>query len=331
MNKHFFTIANISAANVASLDSLENALNVQYQSEINNAEIFQRSKDFGRTVAERIYSWSTTDGSLNVNQPYVMSALPLWQPTAPNPSTVADPYWGNNRLLVQGSTTGTDSPLPPPYSIDPNSAYYAMVKEVYDVNKNLTSEQREIAKFWDDNPFVVEHSGHLMFGNKKITPGGHWMGIAAIASKQTHADEVKIAKAYAMTAIALFDAFISCWDAKYKWSYIRPVTVINDKIEKTWTSLLQTPPFPEYTSGHSTITASAATVLTQLYGDDFAFQDTSDLRYIGMQRHFDSFLQASDECSVSRLYGGIHYRLSVDKGAEAGRKIGKYIINKLGL
>jgi hypothetical protein len=171
----------------------------------------------------------------------------------------------------------------------------------------------------------------MVFGNKKITPGGHWMGIASIAAKQTNADEVKTAKTYALTAAALFDAFISCWDVKYKWSYVRPITVINEFIDKTWTPFLQTPPFPEYTSGHSTITASAATVLTRLYGDHFAYQDTSDLRYIGIQRHFNSFLEAADECSVSRLYGGIHYRLSVDSGAVSGRRIGNFIVQKLKL
>ena len=140
----------------------------------------------------------------------------------------------------------------------------------------------------------MEHSGHILYANKKITPGGHWMGIAAIAARQTNANEVSVARAYALTASALFEAFIACWNVKYKWSYVRPVTVINEFLDKKWTSFLQTPPFPEYTSGHSTITAAAATVLTKLYGDNFSFNDTSDLRYIGMQRTFNSFLQASN-------------------------------------
>jgi hypothetical protein len=233
--------------------------------------------------------------------------------------------------MLLDSAAQFNPPAPPAYSTDTNSVFFKAVKEVYTVNKNLSAEQRTIAKFWDDNPFVFEHSGHMMFGNKKITPGGHWMGIAAIAARQTNADAVKAAKGYALTAVALFDAFISCWDAKYKWSYIRPITVINEFIDKTWTSVLQTPPFPEYTSGHSTITAAAATVLTKLYGNNFAYQDTSDLRYIGMQRHFGSFMEAARECSVSRLYGGIHYRMSVERGTEAGTRIGELIIRKLGL
>src|SRR4030095_13805548 len=124
MNKHFFTLTYVSAANIASMDSLENALNTEYGTEINNPATFERSKDFGKTVAERIYQWSTTDGSLNVYPPYVPPPSPLWNNTAPHPSGIADPYWGNNRLMVQGSTDGIASPLPPPYSTVAGSAYY---------------------------------------------------------------------------------------------------------------------------------------------------------------------------------------------------------------
>jgi hypothetical protein len=155
------------------------------------------------------------------------------------------------------------------------------------------------------------------------------MGIAAIAARQTKDDPVKIAQTYALTAIALYDAFIVCWDEKYRSNVIRPITVINESIEQGWTSFLQTPPFPEYTSGHSCITASASTVLAKLYGDHFAFRDTSDLRYIGMQRDFNSFQDAAAEVSISRVYGGIHYRSGVDAGAAQGKKVGEFIVDKL--
>ena len=152
------------------------------------------------------------------------------------------------------------------------------------------------------------------------------MGIAAIASRKTNADNIKTAKVYALTAVSLFDAFISCWDVKYKWNYVRPVTVINEYIDKMWTPQLQTPPFPEYTSGHSTISASAATVLSALFGDNFLFHDDSDKEYIGMERDFNSFMEAALEASISRLYGGIHYKLSVVTGTEVGKKIGANVI-----
>jgi len=204
-----------------------------------------------------------------------------------------------------------------------------MNKEVYTFGKNLSEEQKTIASFWDDNPFVMGHVGHMMAATKKQTPGGHWMGIATIACKQDKADAIKSARTYALTALALFEGFISVFDTKFRYNYVRPITFINQAIDNKWEPFLQTPPFPEYTSGHSTITASAATVLTNLYGEKFAFTDSSNKRYINMERNFTSFIQAAEECSVSRLYGGIHYRISVDKGLEAGKKIGNFIVNKL--
>ncbi len=175
----------------------------------------------------------------------------------------------------------------------------------------------------------MEHAGHMMFANKKITPGGHWMGIAAIASKMTNADEVTVARVYAYTAIALHDGFISCWDEKYRSSFVRPVTAINDSFDKLWMPYLQTPPFPEYTSGHSIISASAAMVLTSLFGNNFAFRDTADLRYIGLERSFNSFNEAAAEASQSRIYGGIHYRFTADTSAAQGRKVGNHVVRKL--
>jgi hypothetical protein len=170
-----------------------------------------------------------------------------------------------------------------------------------------------------------------MFADKKITPGGHWIGITTIACRQSHADAAKTAQAYALTSIALYETFITCWDVKYKYAYTRPVTVINEKIDKNWLPLLQTPPFPEYTAGHSTISAASAVVLTHEFGDNFAFHDTSDMKYIGLQRNFKSFNQAAAETAMSRFYGGIHFLNSSLVGAEQGKKVGEYIWQKLKL
>jgi hypothetical protein len=157
------------------------------------------------------------------------------------------------------------------------------------------------------------------------------MGLAAIASKQTGADAVKTAQAYCLTSIALLDAFISCWDAKYFYEYVRPITLINGWMNREWNSYLQTPPFPEYTSGHSTISGASAEVLTSLFGDNFSFHDNSDSAYIGMTRDFSSFRQAAGEASISRLYGGIHYRLSLDSGLARGAMVGKNLLKEAGL
>jgi membrane-associated phospholipid phosphatase len=294
--------------------------------------VYQRSIEFGNKVSEVILERAGKDGYFvsRGKSKFLGSNEPgKWRPTPPDYLDGVEWCWNTMMPMTMDSAGQFKPALPPVYSSDTNSYFFKSLKEVYEINLNLTEEQMEIARFWDDNPFVIEHSGHMMFGNKKITPGGHWMGITAIASRQSGADAFTTSKAYALTAIALYDSFISCWDEKYRSNYIRPVTAINELIDDTWMPYLQTPPFPEYTSGHSTITACAATVLTKIYGDNFAFQDTSDLRYIGMQRHFNSFNEAAAECSVSRVYGGIHYMFSVDTGAEIGKKLGQMIIEKI--
>lgn len=328
----FFTVAYKVIFSVDSLSNYESKLFKSFKENIADDSIYNRSLDFGTKVAETILKRAMSDNYIKSRgkPKYLGSNEPgKWRPTQPDYLDGVEWCWNTMKPLLLDSASQFFPGPPPAYSTDTNSIFSKALKEVYTISKNLTEEQMAVAKFWDDNPFVIEHSGHMMFGNKKITPGGHWMGIASIAARQTKADEIKTAKTYALTAVALFEGFISCWDVKYKWSYVRPVTVIDEYIEKNWSPLLQTPPFPEYTSGHSTITASAATVLTKLYGDNFSYNDTSDLRYIGMQRKFNSFLQAADECSVSRLYGGIHYRLSVDTGAVCGRRVGNFITEKL--
>ena len=331
-SKAFFTVVrNVKVFSVDSLKSYEESLFDSFKASMDDS-VYQRSVALGDTIGKAILVRAKADGYLKSRgkPKFLGSNDPgKWRPTPPDYMDGIEWCWNTMSPFVLDSAAQFTPPRPPLFSKDTNSVFFKQVKEVYAISKNLTEEQKLIARYWDDNPFVMEHSGHLMFANKKITPGGHWMGIAAIAAKETKADAVKTAQAYSLTAIALFDAFIACWDEKYRSNYIRPVTVIDESIEQTWSPFLQTPPFPEYTSGHSTITRSAAVVLTNLYGDHFAFQDTSDLRYIGLQRHFDSFVQAADEASISRVYGGIHYRNSVDQGANTGRKVGELIVEKV--
>lgn len=329
--KAFFTV--VRKVKVFSVDSLTNHEESVYNryKEILDKETYNRSVGLGESIGEVILQRAATDGYLKSRgkPKHLGSNEPgKWRPTPPDYMDGVEWCWNTMQPMVLDSASLFIPPRPPAYSKDSNSAFFKYVKEVYDISRNLSEEQKTIAKYWDDNPFVMEHSGHMMFANKKITPGGHWMGIAAIAAKETKANPVKTAQTYALTAIALYDAFISCWDEKYRSNVIRPVTVINEWFDPGWSPFLQTPPFPEYTSGHSTITASAATVLEALYGNNFAFQDTSDLRYIGMQRHFNSFRQAADEASISRVYGGIHYRSGINAGAEQGKKIGELVVRK---
>ena len=155
------------------------------------------------------------------------------------------------------------------------------------------------------------------------------MGISSIVAQQEHADLMKSIETYTLVAISLYDGFISCWAEKYRSSLIRPETVINTSIDEDWVPLLQTPPFPEYTSGHSVISSSAAITLTDLYGPNVHFMDSTEAEYGLPPRQFTSFIEASEEAAISRLYGGIHYMPAIENGIEQGRKVGRYVIEKL--
>ncbi|HAQ17856.1 MAG TPA: phosphoesterase [Prolixibacteraceae bacterium] len=331
--KAFFNVVrNVRVFSVDSLTAYEESVYNSFKEMLDEAT-YKRSVDFGDSVATVILKRAAMDGygPSRGKAKYLGSNEPgKWKPTPPDYLDGVEWCWNTMKTMLMDSASMFKPELPPAFSKDTSSVYYKGLKEVYTINKNLTQEQKDIAKYWDDNPLVIEHSGHMMFGNKKITPGGHWMGIAAIASKTSNADEVKTAQAYAYTSIALYESFISCWDEKYRSSYIRPVTAINEMIDPQWLPFLQTPPFPEYTSGHSSITATASTVLAALFGTDFAFHDDSDLQYIGMERDFNSFEEAAAEASISRVYGGIHYRFTADVSAARGKKLGEFIIEKLG-
>lgn len=332
--KAFFTVVHKVVFSLDSLKDYEDQVFGQFKNSLPE-ETFERSVAFGDSIGKIVLAKAAKDGYFESRgkAKFLGNQNPgQWRPTPPDYMDGVEWCWGTMKpFLLDPASLSEDLPNPVIYDLNPKSGYFKEVTGLYTLTKNLTTEQKEIAHYWDDNPFVMEHSGHLMFANKKITPGGHWMGIAAIASQQANADAVKTAKAYAVTAVALYDAFISCWNLKYKYNTVRPVTVINEKIDNNWVPMLQTPPFPEYPSGHSTITRAAAEVLTKMFGENFAFEDTSDLKYIGMKRNFKSFIQASDEASISRVYGGIHYRFSVDVGAEIGSKIGKMVVKKLDL
>jgi hypothetical protein len=221
-------------------------------------------------------------------------------------------------------------PVPPPaFSTDRNSQFYKEMMEVYETDKKLTEEQKTIARYWDDNPAAVTFKGHMMFANKKPSPGGHWMNITALSSKKVNMDWMKASQTYALVAIAMYEAFLSCWDEKFRSEYIRPVTAVNEGLDKNWQPFLQTPPFPEYTSGHSVASATIAAMLTEIFGDNFAFTDDYELPYIGISRSFPSFIKASEEACVSRMYGGIHFNSAIVNGRQQGRELGAFIVKKI--
>lgn len=332
--KAFCTVAyNIKIFSVDTLKKYEDSIYALYKNALPQ-DVYDNSMALGDTIGKTVLKRAAKDMYKETRgMPKYLGSEDdgKWRPTAPDYSDGVEPFW-NKILSMSLDSASQFRPGPPPaFSKDTSSAFYQMIKEVYTVNKNLSDSQKTVALFWDDNPFTVQHSGHLMFANKKITPGGHWMGITAIACRKTNADAVKTAEAYALTACALLDGFISCWDAKYTFEYVRPITQIDLWIDKGWSPFLQTPPFPEYTAGHATISGSASAVLTHLFGDNFAFHDTSDSAYIGMTRDFSSFTQAGKEAALSRLYGGIHYHNSINVGFEKGQLVGDNLWKRLGL
>ena len=296
--------------------------------------VLNNSKAYGDQVADHILAWSGRD---NYKQTRTFPSYSVndhkgrWVLTPPDYMAAIEPHWNKIRPFVIDSATQFVPVRPTKIDMRKGSNFYKEMMEVYDVVKNRTDETAEIAEFWDCNPFATEHIGHVMYAVKKITPGGHWIGICGIACEKAGLDFPETVAAYAYTSITIADAFISCWDEKYRSNYIRPETVINEHVDKEWRPLLQTPPFPEYTSGHSVVSASAATVLTDFFGDNFAFNDTTELQFDLPARSFTSFKQASEEAAVSRLYGGIHYMPAIDNGVEQGRRVGNYIVGNLNL
>ncbi len=303
---------------------------LQYLDTINiDPTIIKRSIAYGEKVSDEIIAWSDGDNykqSRSYPKFSVTDEDQRWKPTPPMYHEGIEPHWRDIRPFVIESADQFTPELPTEFSLDENSLFYKELMEVYDVVNNLNEEQREIASFWDCNPYVMNVTGHVMHASKKITPGGHWIGITKIACEEGGASFMKTLESYALTSIALADGFIACWDEKYRSNLIRPETVINEHIDKDWLPTLQTPPFPEYTSGHSVISTAAAAALTSIYGADFSFDDDTELEYGLPMRSFPSFLAASQEAAISRLYGGIHYRPAIDNGVIQGQKLGDYVV-----
>lgn len=305
-----------------------------------NEDEFIASRDYGLQVADHIGAWMDKD---NYKQTRTMPKFSVfsddpsrWQPTPPAYMDGIEPHWDKIRPFVITAADQFKPVPPPPFSLEKESPFYKELQEVYDISKKITedgddSEEIAIAQFWDCNPYVSVSRGHLMFATKKITPGGHWIGITKIASKKAGFDVHNTLYAYAKTSVAMADAFISCWDEKYRSNLIRPETLINDHIDDSWKPILQTPPFPEYVSGHSVVSGAAAEALTSIFGDNFSFNDNTEVPYGLPVRNFKSFRAAAQEAAISRMYGGIHYRAAVDVGLNQGQKLGQFVISTLNM
>lgn len=291
------------------------------------------SRMLADSIGVQIIRWSKKDNYLETRgaEKYAVKKIPgRWVPTPPMYASAAEPHWAEIRPMVIDSASIFDPPPPPAFNItDKKSKYYQEVMAIKNAIDSLTPEQKHMAEFWDDNPFKMNVTGHVMFGSKKFSPSGHWMSIAGIAAQKANADFATHVYAVAKTSIALFDAFIQSWYVKYKYNTVRPETVINEYIDANWRPYLQTPAFPEYTCGHSTISSAAAEALTSVFGDNFSYTDSTELEFGIPNRNFSSFRAAADENNWARFYGGIHYHNSCIISTDYGQRVGQMVVSRL--
>ncbi|WP_211240577.1 vanadium-dependent haloperoxidase [Adhaeribacter aquaticus] len=302
----------------------------------------ERSLQLGKDIAEAIFAWSEKDGGKDGRHQRFEDIRPFpkgpsyWIPPQVGQTPARSPMhpqWGNNRTFAKANGL---IPIPAilPYSTNPNSEYYKVYKEVYDKNVTLTQAEKEIAAWWSDDP------------SETYSPAGHSYNLATLTIKQNKASLVKAAETYARVGMAVADAFICCWKAKMTYFNERPQTYINANIDPKWHPFWPEPPFPAFPSGHSTQSAATATVLTDLFGESFAFEDNTHnnqdrgffaawpgetgkyTTLIVKTRSYKSFWETAEESAYSRFLGGIHTRQDNEVGLSEGKKIGTNI-NKL--
>ena len=292
--------------------------------------VIESSKAYAQAVSRQILAYAKADGYNKISnlRRYTPSTEEgSWFPTPPAYIAAIEPHFNTVRPFTLDSCSQFKPPPPVPFSQDKKSAFYKLILQNY--TETLTGEHRAIAAFWDCNPFAVQDNGHLLIGLKKISPGAHWMGITGIACQKAAKDFDESMQVFTTVSIGLMDAFICCWDEKYRSNRIRPETAIRKYIDASWVPLIQTPPFPEYLSGHSVISATSATILTHYFGKAFQYTDDVEVRYGLPARTFDSFLQAAGEAGLSRFYGGIHFMDAVDNGLKQGVQVGAWVIEKV--
>jgi len=297
------------------------------------SDMITNSENYAKAVAASIMAWSKKDNYAKTRSApkfAVNDSAWRWVPTPPAYTEAVEPHWSEIRTMVMHDAKEYRVPPPPAFNVtDPKSKYYQEVIYIKNTVDSLNDDQTHIADFWDDNPGKLNVSGHVMFVTKKFSPPGHWMSIVGIGAQKVNADFNTTVCAYAKTAIALFDAFIESWTAKYVYKTARPETIINKFFDKNWRPHLQTPPFPEYTCGHCTISAAAAEALTSVLGDNVAYTDTSELEFGIKNRSYKSFKDAAAENVLARFYGGIHFHNSCIVSNGFGTVVGDSVVKKL--
>jgi hypothetical protein len=292
-------------------------------------QIIDNSQKYAQDISQQILKYAKADKYNRIsNFPRYTprNKEGSWFPTPPGYMAPVEPYFNTIRPFTLDSA-GQFKPVSPiAFSLDKKSEFYRLMQAVYD--EKLPQEHQEIAAFWDCNPFALQDNGHLLVGMKKISPGAHWMGIAGIACEKEKIGFNKTLQIHTVLAMGLMDGFLCCWDEKYRSNRIRPESAIRKYIDPNWKPFLQTPPFPEYLSGHSTISATAAVILSHFFGENYSYNDTVEERFGLKSRSFKSFKQAAEEAGISRFYGGIHFMDAITNGQKQGELIGSHVIKK---
>ena len=303
------TLVNLFPGSISNFDALHAAI----LATISNGPQKTAGITWGEFVASQILAARANDGSTAIVQPPGGSGPGVWIPTPPAFAPYLLPQWGFVIPFAMSSSSQFRPPGPPALDSQQYAADYEEVKQLGPlVGSTRTADQSEIALFWAD-------------GAGTETPPGHWNSIAQIigASQGTTLEEN--ARLFALLNIAMADAAICSWDAKYTFHFWRPVTAIAfAEPQLNWMSFITTPPFPDYTSGHSTFSGAAATVLPLFFGtEDLPFTTGSDF-LPGVSRSFSTCMDAAEEAGASRIYGGIHFRTASEDGLQAGSSVGEW-------
>jgi hypothetical protein len=309
----------------------------KHWNELMNVHGYQKimhSQLIGEVIGNHVIAWMQQDNFNEAKaQPLYLHEKELcsWQPTPPEYRAALEPHWKMLRPMVVKDLQKLSEPLPFKCDTAKNGKLHQLALEVYELSKNLSSEQKTITEFWDDNPDLNDkYKGHAAVPRRHINPASHWINIVKQVTVANNISFNKTIQCYTLLAVAEFDAKIVSWYDKYTYNFIRPVTYIRRYIDEKWMPHLVTPPFPEHTSGHSVCSMACAEVLTCLLGDNIAFTDSTQLKYLNIQpRKFTSFKNAALEVSESRILGGIHFRTSVDAGIKQGAIIGKNVCELL--
>jgi hypothetical protein len=295
-------------------------------------DVINNSMRYARSISKKILAYAKADRYNKISNYARYSPIDkegCWYPTPPGFLPAVEPYFKTVRTLALDSCSQFIAPSPTAFSTGKKTAFYKLLLQNYNEGKPVSTEHRAIAAFWDCNPFAIQDDGHLILSSKKISPGAHWLGITGIACEKAGKRFDEAMQIHTWVAVGLLDAFICCWDEKFRSNRIRPETAIRKYIDPQWTPVLQTPPFPEYLSGHSVISACSATILTHFFGKDFAYTDNVEAAYGLAPRHFTSFSHAAQEAAISRFYGGIHFMDAIENGLIVGNKIGSWVVKKL--